>query len=181
MLIAGGPPYLLDIIKSKTKHQRATRFIWSMLGSIAFISQIKLHGHWSLIFLGLDFLGSFIVFLLSLKYGVGGWKWPDKLALAIAAVGVIISLLYKQPLLAISGVVLADLSGAILTIIKTFKDPESETTITWLFVGTASLLGALSVGRLELSLLLYPVYLAVGNYSVVIAQVAGRARIKRAV
>jgi hypothetical protein len=120
-------------------------------------------------------LGSIIVFLLSLRYGVGGWTLPDKLALLIAAVGVGISLFAHEPTIALLGVVLADLAGAALTVKKTFLAPESETTITWFFIGTASLLGALAVGKMQFNLLLYPVYLAVANNAVLAAKYLGQA------
>ncbi|HVS58750.1 MAG TPA: hypothetical protein VHD60_03355 [Candidatus Saccharimonadales bacterium] len=175
ILVAGAPPYLIDILKHKTKPERATWFIWSVLGTIAFISQLSLHGGWSLLFVGLDGLGSIIVFLLSLKYGVGGWTWLDRIALIIAAAGVVISLVAHSPTLALCGVVLADISGVVLTIRKTFLDPGSETTITWFFVGTSALLGALSVGKVQFDLLLYPVYLTIGNYGVLTAKYLGLA------
>ncbi len=173
MLLAGAPPYLVDILKGKTKPERATWFIWSVLGMIALISQINLHGHWSIVFVGLDAFGSLMVFSLSLKYGVGGWTRLDKLALVIATAGIIFSFLAHAPIIALLGVVLADLSGAVLTVRKTFLAPETETTITWLFVGTASLFGVLSVGKLDYGLLIYPLYLALANYSVVVAQQFG--------
>lgn len=173
ILVAGAPPYLIDILKHKTKPERATWFIWSVLGTIAFISQFSLHGGWSLLFVGLDGLGSIVVFLLSLKYGVGGWTLLDKVALVVAAVGVTISLIAHSPIIALCGVVLADVSGVVLTIRKTFLDPYSETTITWFFIGTSALLGALSVGKMRFALLLYPAYLAVANYGVLVAKYAG--------
>lgn len=173
ILAAGAPPYLIDILKGKTKPERATWFIWSVLGTIAFFSQLSLHGGWSLVFIGLDGLGSIIVFLLSLKYGVGGWTRLDKAGLIIAAGGVIISLLAHDAAIALWGVVLADVSGVVLTIQKTFLDPSSETGITWFFLGSSALLGALAVGRWQFTLLLYPAYLAVANYGVLIAKYSG--------
>lgn len=173
ILLAGAPPYLYDILKGKTKPERATWFIWSVLGIIAFISQASLHGGWSLVFIGIDAFGSILVFLLALKFGVGGWTRIDKIGLVIALIGVVISLAARQPTLAIIGVVLADLAGVALTVRKTFYKPRSETAITWFFIGTASLLGALSVGKWQLDLLLYPLYLAVANYSVLAAKYAG--------
>ena len=175
ILIAGAPPYLIDILKGKTRPERATWFIWSVLGTIAFFSQLSLHGNWSLVFVGLDGLGSIIVFLLALKYGVGGWTRLDKVALAIAATGLGISFIARSPTIALSGVVLADMSGLALTVRKTFQDPSSETTITWFFIGTSALLGTLSVGKLQFNLLLYPVYLMLGNYLVLVAKYSGLA------
>lgn len=174
MMLAGAPAYLRDILKGKTKPQRASWFIWTILGVTAFIAQLKLHGAWSLVFVGMDALGNIVVFCLSLKYGTGGWSISDKIALLVAILSVAVSLVYHEPFLALVGVVLADLSGALLTILKTYRLPDSETTITWLFLGSASLVGALSVGKLDWQLLLYPVYLALANYGVVVSQLAGR-------
>lgn len=173
ILAAGAPPYLIDILKGKTKPERATWFIWSVLGTIAFFSQLSLHGGWSLVFIGLDGLGSIIVFLLSLRYGVGGWSLLDKAGLAIATIGVVISLLARDATIALGGVVLADVAGVVLTVQKTFRNPRSETSITWFFLGTSALFGALAVGKIQFNLLLYPVYLAVANYGVLASKYAG--------
>lgn len=44
IILAGAPPYLRDIMRGKTKPERATWFIWAMLGIIAFSAQATLHG-----------------------------------------------------------------------------------------------------------------------------------------
>lgn len=180
------PPYLFDILRHKTKPERTTWFIWSVLGVIALSAQLQVHGGWSLLFVGLDAAGNLLVFLLSLHFGVGGWKLLDKIALVVAAAGLITAYVVRQPVVALLGVVLADVSGATLTIIKTYKAPASETTITWLCIGTASLLSALAVGKWQAAALIYPVYLTVANYGVVVAQALGHlarkpARIKSVV
>lgn len=174
LFLAAAPPYILDTVRGKTKPERATWFIWSVLGIIAFVSQVKLGAAWSLLFSGLDTLGSMITFTLSLRFGVGGWTKLDRLALAIATVGVIISVAERQPVIALLGVMLADLSGTALTIRKTFLAPDTETTISWLLVGTGGLCGVLLVGKLDVSLLLYPAYLMAANYSVPVVQVIAR-------
>lgn len=174
ILLAGAPPYLIDILKGRTKPERATWLIWSLLGLLAFGSLVKLGAHWSLVFAGLDALGSLAVFGLSLRYGVGGWTRLDRLAILIALGGLSLALVTKQPLIALYGVVLADISGAILTIRKTYLAPESETAITWFLIGSSALLGALSVGKWQYNLVLYPLYLAISNYAVLLAIYSGR-------
>jgi hypothetical protein len=174
IVLIGAPFYAIDIFKGKTKPERTTWFIWSVLGVIAFFSQKALGAHWSLVYAGIDALGSLIVFALSLKYGVGGWSVLDRIALAVALIGVALAYVAHRPLLAIVGIMLADAAGAVLTIRKTFKQPDSETSITWFGVGTSALLGALSVGRLRPALLLYPVYLTVGSYAVLFAKSLGK-------
>ena len=175
LFIAAVPPYIIDILRGKTKPQRATWFIWSVLGIIAFTSQLMLGASWSLVFTGLDTFGSVLGFVLSLRFGVGGWAKLDRAALAVAAIGVFCSLLVQQPVIAILGVITADCSGTILTVRKAFRMPETETTISWILVGSGALCSVLAVGKLDISLLAYPAYLLIANYSIPVAQAAGRA------
>jgi len=176
LILVAGPPYALDTLKGITKPERMTWFIFSLLGVVAFISQMGLGASWSLLFTGLDTAGSCLMLLLSLKYGVGGYSKSDIIALTIAVVGITAALLFKQPLLSLAGVILADASGTALTVRKAFRDPGSETMVTWLAVGTAAVFGMLAVGSWSASLLLYPAYLVVANYSVSIAQLLGRSQ-----
>ncbi|MFI5275198.1 MAG: hypothetical protein ACHQT5_00040 [Candidatus Saccharimonadales bacterium] len=174
VILFGGPPYLFDILKGKTKPQRTTWFIWTFLGSIAFTSQLKLGAHWSLVYVGLNVVGNLAVFLLSLKFGTGGWRKLDVLALFIACMGVTMSFLFTNPLMALSGSIVADFAGSSLTLYKVYLDPSSETSITWFFIGTSSLFAALAVGKWDFSLLLYPAYICVATYGVLVAQWLGR-------
>jgi hypothetical protein len=176
VVIIGGPPYLYDILKGRTKPERTTWFIWTVLGSIAFVTQVQLGAHWSLLFAGLNVAGNLAVFLLSIKFGVGGWKRIDIAALLIACVGLVLSFVTRSPLVALWGVIVADAAGTVPTLYKTYLMPKSETTITWLALGTSSLLAIFSVGSWKFSLLLYPVYITLSNYIVVAAQIAGTPR-----
>jgi hypothetical protein len=174
LILIAAPPYIIDTVKGRTKPERVTWFIFSVLGLIAFISQLSLGASWSLLFSGLDTAASILVFALSLKYGVGGHTRLDIAALIVAAIGVVIAIAAKQPIISLLGVILADFSGVVLTIKKTYENPDSETAITWLLVGTASLFGVLAVGRPTFSLLLYPFYLMVVNYAIPVTQLIGR-------
>lgn len=170
VILFGGPPYLFDILRGKTKPQRTTWFIWTFMGSISFTSQFKLGAHWSLVYVGLNAAGNLAVFLLSLKYGTGGWRKLDIFALVIASIGVAMSFVFTSPLIALTGSIVADFAGTSLTLYKTFLDPGSETSITWFFLGTSSLFAAMAVGTWDFSLLLYPVYISIVTYGVLVAQ-----------
>ena len=173
LIIVAAPPYIIDTVKGKTKPQRVTWLIFSVLGLIAFFSQLSLGATWSLVFLGFDTSASILAFILSVKYGVGGHSRLDTIALTIAGSGVLLALLAKQPIIALLGVILADISGVTLTIRKAYTHPGTETAISWWLVGTASLLGVLTVGEVKLSLLIYPIYLLIVNYAVPVAQIFG--------
>jgi hypothetical protein len=178
MVLIGAPFYLFDILKGKTKPERTTWLIWSIQGLIAFGAQFKLGAHWSLLYVGLEALGNIIVYLLALRFGVGGWHLRDKYALVIAAIGVIASVALKDPVLALFGVVLADFAGVALTLRKAYLDPSSETALTWFALGISSALAAASVGHWYFQLLLYPIYLSATTFAVPIAQALGLLRKK---
>ena len=172
--LLAAPPYIVDTLKGKTKPERATWFIWSVLGVIAFIAQMQLGATWSLLLTGLDTAGCVLAFMLSLRYGVGGWTMLDKIALGIAAAGVAVSMLVHAPIVALLGVIAADASGSFLTIRKAFLMPDSETTISWLLVSVGALCSILLVRSQDVSLMLYPAYLLVANAGVVVAQAFGK-------
>lgn len=168
--LAASPPYIIDTLNNKTKPQRMTWFIFTVLSTIALISQWSLGASWSLVFLALDALASLIVLVLSLSRGVGGYTRLDMLALAIALAGALVSILVDKPIIALLGVIIADLAGVLLTIKKTYQEPASETTLSWLLFGFAASFGALAVGKVELELLLYPIYIAIVCFAVPVTQ-----------
>ena len=172
--LIAAPPYIIDTLRGKTKPERATWFVFSVLGIIAFVSQAKLGATWSLVFSGIDTFGSLIVFGLSIKFGIGGWTKLDRAALIVAGIGVVIAVVVHAPVIALLGNILADISGTLLTVYKTFRVPDTETTISWLLTGTSALMGVLSVGSFNLALLLYPAYLVAANYAIPVTQLIAR-------
>jgi hypothetical protein len=83
--------------------------------------------------------------------------------IAIAGAGVIGWIAADEPLVATVCVVAADLIGAGLMVPKTYRDPDSETLVTFAFASLGGALAAGAVGAIDVSLLLYPVYYCVIN------------------
>ncbi|MES2023282.1 MAG: hypothetical protein V4439_01225 [Patescibacteria group bacterium] len=171
-------PYIRDILLHKTKPQRMTWFIWCILLTIAFVAQIFKGGTWSLITTGVDWLGVVTIFFLSIKYGMGGTRKLDKIALAGAGIGLIIWYFTNEPLFALLISVLIDFVAGMLTIIKTYKEPETETFIAYMICGTGGLLGVFSVGELNFSLILFPLWICLLNYAIGITVILGRRRLE---
>ena len=174
LILAAAPPYVIDTLKRRTKPERATWFILSVLSVIGFVAELNIGVNWSLVFLGLDAATSITVFALSIPFGVGGSTPLDRYALAVAALGVAAALVVDKPIVALFGTILADIAGTSLTIRKAYLESSTETTVSWLLVGAAACFGVLTVGKIEFALLLWPVYLALANLAVPAAQWIGR-------
>jgi hypothetical protein len=167
-------PYVKDILAGTTKPERASWLIWTVLGSIAFFSQLAKGASASLWLTGVQMIGVTIIFLLSLKYGVGGLVKKDILALLAAGVGLILWWLTREAAIALLIVIFIDTIGAVLTVLKAYQHPESETLMTWLLAGIAGFFAAFAVGEANFILLSYPLYTAIINSSVVAAMYFGK-------
>ena len=172
-------PYIRDILKLQTHPERASWLIWSVLGGIAFFSQLAKGATDSLWMTGVQTFGVILIFGFSLKYGVGGLAKRDLLALLAAGIGLLLWYITNEPAIALLIFILIDALGAALTCIKTYEKPESETLVTWTLSGTAGIFGALAVGSLNPILLVYPIYIILANYAVIVAVYLGRKQILR--
>lgn len=167
-------PYVRDILRKTTKPERASWFIWMVLGGIAFFSQLSKGATNSLWLAGMSVLSVTIVFLLALRYGEGGLDRRDVIALIVSFFGLVLWYLTKDATIALLLVIAVDTSGSVLTTMKAYEDPGSETMITWFLDGIAGLLSAISVGAFNWILLVYPLYICVANLAVVGAMLLGK-------
>ena len=167
-------PYIRDILRLKTKPERGSWFIWTMLGFIAFFSQLAKGATNSLWLTVGQTTSVLIIFLLSLKYGYGGLGKRDLRALIGAGIGLVLWYLTREASFALIFVIIVDSIGTLLTLLKAYKDPESETLSTWIISGTSGIFGMLAVGSLNLILLAYPFYIVLANYVIVGAILLGK-------
>lgn len=167
-------PYIWDILKKSTKPERASWFIWSILGLVAFFSQLAKGATNSLWLTGVEVFFVFLIFLLSVKFGVGGLNTRDSAALFAASLGLILWYFTKEAATALIITILVDLTGTLLTVLKSFENPESETLLTWFLIGVSGILAMMAVGRFNVVLLLYPSYIACANLAVVLAIILGK-------
>lgn len=167
-------PYIRDIFLLKTKPERASWFIWTVLGFIAFFSQRAEGATTSLRLTAGQTIAVLIVFVLSITYGVGGFTRRDIVAIIAAGFGLILWYLTSEAAYALFIVIIIDSIGSFLTMLKSYEDPESETLITWAISGTSGIFWALAVGKIDLVLLAYPAYIVIANYVIIIAMTLGK-------
>ena len=109
-----------------------------------------------------------VIFLLSIRHGVGGLRPAEAAMIALAGGGVVGWMVVDEPVIATACVVAADLIGAAMMVPKTYRDPGSETLVTFAFASLGGLLAAGAVGAPDPSLLLSPLYSFAVNAAIVV-------------
>jgi len=178
VIFVGYIPYIKDTLLRKTQPHRTSWLIWSILGGIAFFSQLSKGAGNSLWLPGVQTFAVLIVFGLSIKFGMGGLSKMDIFSLLVAGIGVVVWILTKEALFALLITVFVDLIGGFLSVVKSYKNPESETLITWILDGIAGLLAMVAVGKMDWILLIYPLYMFLVNLAVVMAIILGKNKAK---
>ncbi|NVN96817.1 hypothetical protein HXX01_01040 [Candidatus Nomurabacteria bacterium] len=156
-------PYIRSILKGNTKPHRVAFFIWTILILIAFFSQLAKGATWSLLLTAGDSIAVLITFILSIKYGVGGFRKIDIISLVGAGISLLLWYFTKEPAAALYLIILIDLIGLNLIVIKTWKNPETENWVAWAMCGAGGLFGILAVGSFNIILLSYPIYICIAN------------------
>lgn len=170
-------PYIIDTIRRRTTPQRASWLIWSVLGTIAFFSQIHEGAGPSLWFSGVQISGTLTVFFLSIWIGAGHYlQKTDCMILCVAALGLLAWGFAETAVYALAISISISLIGGSVTVLKAYRDPDSETMSMWLVSFIASIFAALSVGGWNWVLLAYPLYLFTLYGAILGAMVLGRAR-----
>ena len=113
---------------------------------------------------GVSMIQDFIVFVLSIKYGMGGWSKLDMLCLLIALLGIVAWQTTNNPLLGLYCSILADFTGMIPALVKTYKMPDTEIVTFYALDIVAAFFSLLATTVLSLENIAYPVYIFCINF-----------------
>jgi hypothetical protein len=152
-----------DMLRGATRPHRGTWLIWGVLAIVVCLSQRADGASWSLVMAAAQAVLTTLIFLLALRMGDGGLSAADGLLIAIAGAGVAGWLVAEEPIVATACIIAADLIAAAMMVPKTYRDPHSETLVTFACASAGGALAAGAVGMADVSLLCYPVYYCLVN------------------
>lgn len=151
-------PYIYDTYRRQTQPHRVTWFIFFILNATYLANNAASGATNSLWLIAGWTITTLIIFLLSITKGVGGYAKLDIVVLVGAIIGLVLWWILGTPLASIVVNLVVSTIAFVPTYKKAFLDPGSETKITWFVGAIGSFLGALSVGKLDYVLLIFPVY-----------------------
>jgi len=158
LAIGGYIPYIMAILRGETQPNRATWFIWTIVGGLLAFSYLY-EGDQNSIWLPLGyFLGPLIIAFLSLRYGYATWTKLDTFCIIAAMISIIPWALSHDATITLVANVLIDSTGAIPTLVKTYREPETEDLTAWVIFFIANTLQLFAISMWNIAAL-YPIYL----------------------
>ena len=155
--------YYISIFRGKSTPNRATWLILTIVGLLIAASYYSIGARETMWVAVIYAIGPFITFLLSIKYGEGGWVLLDKVCLILSGISILIWSFSGIPMLTLLINIFIDFLGVLPTIKKSYLRPYSEDALTWIFVCIASVLNLIAVREWNFSIYIYPVYMFIFN------------------
>lgn len=160
--------YDISILRKRTRPNRATWFILTIVGVLITLSYYSV-GARDTLWVPIGYtIGPFIAFLLSIKYGEGGWTSFDKACLFLALASIIPWYLTGSALATLLINIFIDFLGMLPTIKKSFFDPGSEELHPWVITLISGTFNLLALNTFQFDIVVYPIYMFFVNGIVVL-------------
>lgn len=156
-------PYLIDIVRGKSKPNIVTWTTWTLLTAIATAAALGAHQpRTAILTLGSATCTSAVV-VLGLKYGVAKMSTFDGLCQAGAILGLILWLILNSPSIAIAFSLSIDFIVMLPTLRHSWNHPQEETWQTFIIGTVSSLFTLVSLTSFTFTSLAFPTYLALAD------------------
>jgi Na+/phosphate symporter len=156
-------PYIFDILSGKARPARSARLMFTVLLLVALLQQHALGSGWALAVTIGEAIGSVMILVLALQKGVGGLKRTDLICYVLLGLGMLVWLTTRNAVLGLHLTVLTDVVAFMPTLIKTWREPDSETPLFFIAGAVAPLFSMAAAGEYTYAVLLFPAYLAAVN------------------
>ena len=165
--VAAFYPYLRDTFSLKTKPHAYTWLIWTITQGTA--TAAIWYGGGGLGGLNLAICTFLIasVFFFSLRFGTKNITKADTAVLVAALVAIIFWWRLHEPVLAVLMVSLIDILGYIPSFRKSYREPWSETLVSWAAFVVSDIFALLALREYNLLTMTYIISIAVSNAALV--------------
>jgi len=130
IFVIGYIPYIISILRKKTKPAKASWIIWLSLDTITIASMFAMNALNGQMIGAV--IGAWVIVILALKYGTPGWTLLDKICITGAIFGIVMWQLFDSPLLGILINLAVTFIGSIPTFLSAWEDPGREDKLAWI-------------------------------------------------
>lgn len=157
----GGVGYLIDTWKGKTKPNRVTWLLWGVIPLIVFLAQLQKEvGLVSLMTLGIAIL-PFAIFFLTFVVRSGQWQLTkfDYVCGTLSLIGLALWAITREGNIAILFNIFADAAAALPTITKSFRAPETESSLAYSTAAIGAVITVLTIKSWNFATYAFPIYI----------------------
>ena len=170
----GTVPYLVDIVRGKTKPNIVTWLTWTMLTAISGAAALVAGEPKTAAFLFGNSLCTGLVVVLGLKYGTAKFSRFDVACQVSAVLGLVFWLVFNSPTIGIVVPLVVDFIGALPTVRHSWLKPAEETWQAFMVGVIAPMFTIASLTRFNIASLAFPLYLFIANTALVVIIVIPR-------
>ncbi len=154
-------PYGRETLDGRTLPNVVSWGIWKLEVLIALAAQWSAGASWSLLLLvSATVINITIVGLGVFGYGYKKFGTVETVCLSLSLLALLLWQVTQNPLVAIFFAIAADFIAYIPTLVKTYKEPGSETALLWFLLMVVGILSAVSSIKIDLANLAFPVFYA---------------------
>jgi hypothetical protein len=176
LIVLSGAPYIVDIIKKKTRPNIVSWFTWELLILIGAFAALDAHEIRTAIITFADALQVGLILVLGLKYGYAKLTLFDVICQIGAIAGLVLWLIFNSPTIAIIATVTIDLIAALPTFRHSWQQPGEETWQTYFVGGIGAAFGIAALTSFTINSLAYPLYLFILGLSLAATIIISRRR-----
>jgi hypothetical protein len=159
--------YARSILNGVSKPHRTTRFVLLLITALSTAALFAQHDRVAIWLAGASTLQAILIFILSIKRGMGGWSRVDMVCLCIAFVGIAAWQSSSDPLLGLYFSILADFVGMVPALLKTYALPHTENIWFFALDAVAGVFTLAAVNAYTAEQVAYPIYILVVNAAMV--------------
>ena len=174
LAIVSTVPYLIDIVRKKTKPNIVSWITWSMLTGIATAATFAAGEFRTALLMFGSTICSLGVVILGIKYGFAKFAKIDVFCQVGALTGLLLWLLFDSPFLAVIITVVIDFIGMLPTLRHSWLLPAEETWQTFVIGTIAAILTVISLNEFTVMSSLFPIYLVLANLSIALVVIVRR-------
>lgn len=162
-IFASVAPYIIDILKGKTKPNIVSWLTWTMLTLAATIAEIVAGEYVTAIVTAASAASTLSIVLLGLYYGHAKYSTFDVVCQIGVLFGFVLWYVFNSPLAAVLAALIIDFIGALPTVRHSWLKPHEETWVTFVISSIGALFAVFAVNTYSLISLSYPIYLLIMN------------------
>lgn len=157
-------PYAIDVVRGRAVLARSTRILFLFLMVVTLIVQGREFTGWVLLLTIGEVFSQILLFVLAIRYGVGGLKRLDVICYVAFIVSLSAYVVTEDAVLSLTLLILTDFIGFLPTLVKIWRDPASDTWLFFLVGGVgAAAASLLARGTNSYTEVVFPAYILVVN------------------